>query len=87
MLLKFPAYQYSKARTSVDAYPLTPGHPRHVEQYRPDLLCILPVLCSTRSESSCTERLFHLKQHDTSAFCEEYERQVYDKILGSQEST
>jgi hypothetical protein len=72
MLLKFPAHQYSKgARTSVDAYgPRTPGHPRLVGQYRPDLLCILPALCGIRSESSCTERLLHLKQHDTWAFCE-----------------
>jgi hypothetical protein len=46
MLLKFPAYQYSKARTSVDAYPRKPGHPRHVEQYHPDfaffLRCVIP---------------------------------------------
>ena len=66
--------------------PRTPGHPRHVRQYRPDLLCILPALCRTKSESSCTKRLLHLKQHETWAFCEEYERQVYDKILESQES-
>lgn len=86
MLLKFPAYQYSKARTSVDSYPRTPGHPRRIEQYRPDLLYIHPALCGSRSEPSCTERLLHLKQHDTWVFCEEYKRQVYDKILVSQES-
>jgi hypothetical protein len=50
MRLKFPA---SGPRTSVNAYgPCTPGHPLHVEQYPPGLLCILPALCSTGFESS-----------------------------------
>jgi hypothetical protein len=73
-------------RTSADAYGLrTPGHLRRVRQYRPDLLCILPALCRTKSESSCTKRPLRLKQHETWAFCKEYERQVYDKILESKE--
>lgn len=84
VLLKFPVYQY--LRTSVNAYsPHTPSHPRHVGQYRPDLLCIL-LACGTGSESSCADRLVRLKRHDTWVFRGEYERQVYDRILESQES-
>jgi hypothetical protein len=45
MLLKFPAYQYSKA-CILPSMPMARahGHPRHVGQYRPDC-AILPALC------------------------------------------
>ena len=68
MLLKFPAYQHSKAHVLYFRrclWPAQTGHPRHVGKYLSNLRCILPELCNTGSKSSRTERLLHLKQHDT----------------------